>query len=88
MLESTRDLMASLMGESSEGSPTPSIARTGGSTPPIIGAPKPTPEFAKIHPHYEQWTKAELYSEAKDREIQGRSSMDKQALVEAIRAKK
>lgn len=34
---------------------------------------------------YEQWTKAELYQRAQEREIDGRSTMNKDDLIEALR---
>ena len=34
---------------------------------------------------YEQWTRDELYARAKELRIEGRSSLDKAALVEALR---
>lgn len=88
MLDRTKDLMAHLLGDSGKGGATPGVARTAGSSQPVIGDARQTPEFAKIHPHYEEWTKAQLYSEAQKLEIHGRSSMDKQELIEAIRGQK
>lgn len=34
---------------------------------------------------YEQWTKAELYDQAKNVGIEGRSKMNKEELIEALR---
>lgn len=34
---------------------------------------------------YEEWTKDELYERAQELDIEGRSSMDKEELVEALR---
>jgi general stress protein YciG len=34
---------------------------------------------------YEEWTKKELYQKAKEVGISGRSKMDKEALIEALR---
>ena len=36
-------------------------------------------------PPYEEWTKDELYDRAQELEIEGRSDMDKAALIEALR---
>ncbi|NJO36733.1 MAG: Rho termination factor [Rhizobiales bacterium] len=36
-------------------------------------------------PPYEQWTKKELYDRAKDLDIHGRSAMDKDELIQALR---
>lgn len=37
-------------------------------------------------PPYEEWTKDELYDRAKELEIEGRSDMSKDELIEALRA--
>jgi len=34
---------------------------------------------------YEEWTKDDLYARAQELEIEGRSDMDKDALIEALR---
>jgi hypothetical protein len=36
-------------------------------------------------PPYEQWTRKELYERAKELEIEGRSAMDKDELIQALR---
>lgn len=36
-------------------------------------------------PPYEDWTKDELYDRAQELDIEGRSDMDKDALIEALR---
>ncbi|UWR25446.1 Rho termination factor [Sulfitobacter sp. S223] len=36
-------------------------------------------------PPYEEWTKDDLYARAQELEIEGRSDMDKDALIEALR---
>ncbi|MFO7566292.1 MAG: Rho termination factor N-terminal domain-containing protein [Enhygromyxa sp.] len=36
-------------------------------------------------PKYEEWTKADLYDKAKQVGIEGRSSMDKEQLIDALR---
>lgn len=36
-------------------------------------------------PPYEKWTRNELYERAKELEIEGRSSMNKDALIQALR---
>ena len=36
-------------------------------------------------PPYEKWTKDDLYARAQELEIEGRSDMDKDALIEALR---
>ncbi|MEL6452710.1 MAG: Rho termination factor [Pseudomonadota bacterium] len=36
-------------------------------------------------PPYEEWTKDELYARAQELDIDGRSDMDKAALIEALR---
>ncbi|MEQ6247331.1 Rho termination factor [Sulfitobacter sp. HNIBRBA3233] len=36
-------------------------------------------------PPYEEWTKDELYERAQELDIDGRSEMDKDALIEALR---
>jgi hypothetical protein len=36
-------------------------------------------------PPYEEWTKEELYARAQELEIEGRSTMDKGELIEALR---
>ena len=36
-------------------------------------------------PPYEEWTKDDLYARAQELEIDGRSDMDKAALIEALR---
>lgn len=36
-------------------------------------------------PNYEKWTKEDLVSEARERDIEGRSQMDKSELIRAIR---
>lgn len=36
-------------------------------------------------PPYEEWTKAELYDRAIELDIEGRSTMDKDELIEALR---
>lgn len=36
-------------------------------------------------PPYEEWTKDALYERAQELDIEGRSSMDKDALIEALR---
>ncbi|MEZ5933577.1 MAG: Rho termination factor [Alphaproteobacteria bacterium] len=36
-------------------------------------------------PPYEQWTKKELYERAKSLDIDGRSAMDKDELIQALR---
>jgi hypothetical protein len=37
------------------------------------------------HPAYEQWTKDELLAKARDVGIEGRSTMNKQELIDALR---
>lgn len=37
-------------------------------------------------PPYEEWTTDELYERAQELDIEGRSSMDKAGLIEALRA--
>ncbi len=37
------------------------------------------------HKAYEKWTKKELYDKAQDVDIEGRSDMDKEELIEALR---
>lgn len=37
------------------------------------------------HKKYEKWTKEELYDKAKEVGIEGRSDMDKEELIEALR---
>lgn len=37
-------------------------------------------------PPYEEWTKDELYERARELDIEGRSSMDKAELIEALRS--
>jgi hypothetical protein len=37
------------------------------------------------HPPYEEWTKAELYDKAQEVEIDGRSTMNKDELIVALR---
>ncbi|OAN72643.1 Rho termination factor [Jannaschia sp. EhC01] len=36
-------------------------------------------------PPYEDWTKDELYSRAQELDVEGRSDMDKDALIKALR---
>ena len=36
-------------------------------------------------PPYEEWTREELYDRAQDLDIEGRSDMDKDALIKALR---
>jgi hypothetical protein len=36
-------------------------------------------------PPYEEWTKNELYEQAKNADIEGRSKMDKDELIKALR---
>ena len=38
------------------------------------------------HPPYEQWTKDDLYARAQELEIDGRSDMTKDELIQALRA--
>lgn len=37
------------------------------------------------HPPYEDWTKDDLYDRAQELDIEGRSDMDKDELIEALR---
>lgn len=37
------------------------------------------------HPPYEEWTKEDLYERAQDLDIEGRSDMTKEDLIEALR---
>ncbi|MEM6305794.1 MAG: Rho termination factor [Pseudomonadota bacterium] len=37
------------------------------------------------HPPYEEWTKSALYARAQELDIEGRSDMDKDALIDALR---
>ncbi|WOI55999.1 Rho termination factor N-terminal domain-containing protein [Palleronia sp. LCG004] len=39
------------------------------------------------HPPYEEWTKDELYDQARNVGIEGRSDMTKDELIEALRAR-
>lgn len=39
------------------------------------------------HKKYEKWTKEELYDKAQDVGIEGRSDMDKDELIEALRSR-
>lgn len=50
---------------------------------PSKAPPEPEPVFED---DYDAWTKDELYEEAKERDIEGRGSMTKDQLIEAIRA--
>jgi len=45
---------------------------------------KPSKKGGKASP-YEEWTKDELYERAQELEIEGRSDMDKDALIAALR---
>ena len=45
---------------------------------------KPSRKGGKAPP-YEEWTKDDLYDRAQELEIEGRSDMDKDALIEALR---
>ncbi len=45
---------------------------------------KPSRKGGKAPP-YEEWTKDELYERAQELEIEGRSDMDKDALIAALR---
>lgn len=44
----------------------------------------PSKKGGKASP-YEEWTKDELYERAQELEIEGRSDMDKDALIKALR---
>lgn len=46
----------------------------------------PAPDADEEVPPYEEWSYDELYAEAKERDIDGRSKMDKDALVAALEA--
>lgn len=51
-------------------------AKAGGDTPMKSGGQAPP---------YEEWTRDELYDRARDIGIEGRSEMDKAALIDALR---
>ncbi|MGB6153484.1 MAG: Rho termination factor N-terminal domain-containing protein [Pricia sp.] len=50
----------------------------------IANTPDSGKKGGKAKP-YEQWTKAELYDQAKNVGIEGRSKMNKEELIEALR---
>ncbi len=50
----------------------------------IANTPEAGKKGGKAKP-YEQWTKSELYDQAKNVGIEGRSKMDKKALIKALR---
>ena len=50
----------------------------------IANTPDAGKKGGKASP-YEEWTKEELYDQAKDVGIEGRSKMDKEELIEALR---
>ena len=50
----------------------------------IANTPDAGKKGGKADP-YEEWTKDDLYEKAKELDIDGRSKMDKDALIEALR---
>ncbi|MDX1316081.1 MAG: Rho termination factor N-terminal domain-containing protein [Xanthomarina gelatinilytica] len=50
----------------------------------IANSPNSTKKGGKAKP-YEEWTKEALYEQAKQVDIKGRSKMDKQELIHALR---
>lgn len=74
------------------GKPAPKPKAEPKPAPKPAPAPKPEPEPVVDEdddgevPPYDEWTKKELYDEAVEREIEGRSGMDKDELVAALEA--
>ncbi|WP_316014835.1 Rho termination factor N-terminal domain-containing protein [Roseobacter sp. HKCCA0434] len=52
----------------------------------IANSGKDASEKGGSNPPYEEWTKDELYDRAQELEIEGRSNMSKEELIDALRS--